>query len=253
MAGIYKLTAPNGKCYIGQSIDLDRRLRDYATGVHAGQRHLHRAVKKYGWDNFKVEILWRTKHPERYRNLNVLLDTLEIAWIKKFDSVNTGYNLQHGGSNGRLSEETKQKVAAARRGKTHSEEAKRKMSRGVVQYSIGGKKIKTWEAITLAAKSLEVHITSISAVCRGKRRTAGGSQWRYLSDDIEELNPLKNYKKGGDNLKKPVKQYTQEGNLIKKWESISSASRSLGVQHTSISKVCRGKGHTAGGFIWKFA
>ena len=253
MAGIYKLTSPNGKCYIGQSFDLDRRLRGYASGVHAGQRHLHRAVKKYGWKSFKVEILWRTKHPERYRNLNVLLDTLEIAWIKKFDCVANGYNLQYGGSNGLHAEETKQKMSAAHRGKALSAEHRLNLSREVVQYSLAGKKIKTWEAINFAAGGDMAVRCNITRVCRGERRTAGGFQWRYLSDGIEELEPLKNYKKGRNNPEKPVKQLDLAGNLIKKWESINSAAKSLEVHGTAISAVCRGRRRTTGGFKWKYA
>lgn len=56
-AGIYKLTSPNGKCYIGQSIQLEIRFISYRNAHCKKQAHLYNAIKKYGWDNFKVEIL----------------------------------------------------------------------------------------------------------------------------------------------------------------------------------------------------
>lgn len=262
MAGIYKLTAPNGKCYIGQSFDLDRRLSNYANRVVKGQRHLYYAVKKYGWDNFKVEILWRTKHPERYRNLNVLLDTLEIAWIKKFDSVASGYNLEHGGSNGRpseetkqkisaarrgkaLSEETKQKISAANRGKTLSEEHRRKLSKKVKQYDMEGKLIREWPSIQDAADFLGVTHTSISSVCRKINSMSAGFRWAYATDQLAELKNKVRYL--------AVEQYTQEGKLVKTWESAREAQRELGVNSRSIHQVCRGRGRTVGGFQWKYA
>ena len=262
MAGIYKLTAPNGKCYIGQSIDLDRRLRDYANRVVKGQRHLHRAVKKYGWDNFKVEILWRTKHPERYRNLNVLLDTLEIAWIKKFDSVANGYNLQYGGSNGLHSEESKQRMSAARAGKTLSEEHRRKISaalRGikvedstrwkrskkVKQYDVEGRLIREWPSIQDAADFLGVTRPSISSVCRKINSMSAGFRWAYATDQLAELKNKRQYL--------AVEQYTQEGKLVKTWESAKEAGREIGVDRGSIHQVCRGKRRSAGGFKWKYA
>ena len=46
--GIYKLTSPSGKCYIGQSINLDKRLNMYRLLHCKAQTHLYRALLKYG-------------------------------------------------------------------------------------------------------------------------------------------------------------------------------------------------------------
>ena len=58
MIGIYKITSPSGKIYIGQSIDIKKRWKRYAnlSGVE-GQRRLYRSLKKYGFDNHNFEIL----------------------------------------------------------------------------------------------------------------------------------------------------------------------------------------------------
>lgn len=53
-----------------------------------------------------------------------------------------------------------------------------------------------------------------------------------------------------------VAQYTKDGTLIKVWDSIIDASRELGIDSSSITKVCLGANShrkTAGGFIWKHA
>ena len=52
-------------------------------------------------------------------------------------------------------------------------------------------------------------------------------------------------------LSKPVVQYTMDGVFVSSFSSALSASKITGVHHAAISNVCNGRGHTAGGFIWK--
>lgn len=51
--GIYKITSPSGKIYIGQSRDLDKRLKSYKCGSSKtkGQPKLYNSFEKYGIDN----------------------------------------------------------------------------------------------------------------------------------------------------------------------------------------------------------
>lgn len=57
MVGIYKITNPTGKIYIGQSTNIKKRWEFYI-GFHCkGQTKLYNSLKKYGWDNHKKEIL----------------------------------------------------------------------------------------------------------------------------------------------------------------------------------------------------
>lgn len=51
---------------------------------------------------------------------------------------------------------------------------------------------------------------------------------------------------------KVVYQYDLDGNLIKKWDCISDAGRSIGKPVTNITAVCRGKKFTCGGFRWSY-
>jgi len=50
-----------------------------------------------------------------------------------------------------------------------------------------------------------------------------------------------------------VTQYTVKGRKVKKYNSITEASNSTGVNTGSISKVTRGICKTAGGFRWELA
>lgn len=57
-------------------------------------------------------------------------------------------------------------------------------------------------------------------------------------------------KKASDKKKKPVFQYSLEGNFIDKWKSVKEAEDTLKISH--ISDCCIGKRKTAGDFKWKY-
>lgn len=56
--GIYKITSPSGKIYIGQSNNLKQRKKDYIKTTHCkGQVRLYNSLKKYGFQNHLFEII----------------------------------------------------------------------------------------------------------------------------------------------------------------------------------------------------
>ena len=71
------------------------------------------------------------------------------------------------------SEETKQKISEAKKGKNNPS-AKR-----VAQYDKKGNLIKIWDYAKKASEELGIHNQSISACCKGKYKSAGGFIWRY--------------------------------------------------------------------------
>lgn len=83
---------PNGKTYIGKTIQsLDRRFgKDFAG--YTGQQPLWHAIQKYGVENIRTEILYRDI-PETELNR---LETLYIARWNTHKSGN-GYNVTWGG------------------------------------------------------------------------------------------------------------------------------------------------------------
>lgn len=98
-AGIYKWQNKiNGKCYIGQSIDLGKRLRHH-TYIYNHYRYkspLYKAFQKYGIENFTLEILYDAGVADL--SIKPLLNQLEIGYIEKYNSYgNTGYNQTRGG------------------------------------------------------------------------------------------------------------------------------------------------------------
>ena len=84
MIGIYKLTSPSGKTYIGQSICIRERFSKYKRMNCEDQPKLHNALKKYGVNNFIYEIIEICS-----RNM---LDEREKYYIAQYDSIKNGYN-----------------------------------------------------------------------------------------------------------------------------------------------------------------
>lgn len=125
ICGIYQVTNPKGKVYIGQSIDCFSRKKTYQTASCKSQERLCNSIKKYGWENHKFEIIHECEESR--------LNELEIFYIKKFNCFNseTGLNLRSGGANGRPSELTKQRLSKTVKDKNikASLETKMKMSK----------------------------------------------------------------------------------------------------------------------------
>lgn len=90
----------DGKSYIGQTVNLDRRIKAHfsnlQTGFH-GSTRLRVAYKTHGQKLLNFEVLETDVAPE---NAN----EREIFWIAHFNSYHDGYNNTKGGSNGHLKE-----------------------------------------------------------------------------------------------------------------------------------------------------
>ena len=101
----------NGKKYIGQTINPQQRYNAHkSASLNENDQEynsaFHRAIRKYGWENFRYEILNETDNIE-------LLNELEIFYIDFYQTkVPNGYNVLDGGKNCKhpMSETTKDKL-----------------------------------------------------------------------------------------------------------------------------------------------
>ena len=116
-AGIYCIkNTINGKCYIGQAIKLQKRLKAHWKNFSSDSYShivIYKAFKKYGIENFELTIL-KTISDSLSQRTKKELDELEKFYIEKYDSYNNGYNSTLGGDGGVLgynhTEETKEKL-----------------------------------------------------------------------------------------------------------------------------------------------
>ena len=126
---IYKVTNKvNGKIYIGQTTkNLEYRRKKHEGQINCKKRMVfHRAIVKYGKENFQWETICEASNREE-------LDVLEVFYIKQYESFGkNGYNMTEGGNSGRrgkATEETKKKLSLAHMGNKHSKETCDKMSK----------------------------------------------------------------------------------------------------------------------------
>jgi len=156
---IYKATnLLDGKCYIGYTTSsLKERQNDHYKKMtnRNSKTHFHNALRLYGNENFKWEILddhfFFTYFKEEFEKKTyfsiMILKGLEKYYIDKFDSKNNGYNLTDGGdgthgysptkehrskisktTTGRKkSEETRKKISESKKGIPRSEETRKKL------------------------------------------------------------------------------------------------------------------------------
>ena len=85
ICGIYKITSPTGRVYIGQSKNIKLRWRDYRRRLCKNQPILNKSFLKYGVENHTFEVIERC--------LEVDLNCRERYWQKYYDVLsNNGLN-----------------------------------------------------------------------------------------------------------------------------------------------------------------
>lgn len=95
MIGIYKIqNLINGKCYIGQSKNIQQRWKNHLyttenSSDHSYNNPLYKSIRKYGIENFSFEVLEECLVSE--------LNDKEKFYVQKYDSFFNGYNLTLGG------------------------------------------------------------------------------------------------------------------------------------------------------------
>lgn len=156
MIGIYKITSPTGKVYIGQSVNVEKRLKDYKALKCKKQPRIYKSFLKYGYDKHKVEVveecsISELNDRERYyqeffncigkNGLNCMLtfssdksgthsketrDKISIA--NKNPSKQTRLNMSNGQKGRVFTEEMRRKVSIAHTGRKHTLETRLKIA-----------------------------------------------------------------------------------------------------------------------------
>lgn len=227
---VYKHTSPSGKVYIG--IICQRPEYRWREGKkYKNNEHFTAAIEKYGWSNFRHEIIAEGLTREEAVCMEVML----IAQHKSNDRA-YGYNITPGGDHYHHTEESRRKISEAGKGRHHTEETRRKMSearRGENSHFYGkapGVKGKHLSEST-KQKLREAH--------RGKKLS---EEHRQKLSDAKKGKPAHN--------RKPV-LCVETGT---QYPSVAAAADAIGISFGCIAHVCRGDGRqkTAGGFHWQY-
>ena len=220
---VYKTTnIINGKFYIGKR---HYRKKDEKWYLGSGI-YLNRAIKKYGRENFKKEIIEWCSSSEEVNNK-------ERFWIAKLDALNPkiAYNIASGGDGGFLGEEVSKRVGMKLKGRKLPKEVCEKMSK-----AMKGK------------KKSEEQIEKIRKALTGRKRT---------EKEIENIRKaaLKLYEEGFESpIQISIYQYDiKTGDFINSYKSCSEASRMTGFDRKAINHACLGITKKSNKFIWSIA
>ena len=212
----------NGKVYIGITLQKPEQRWGSQGCNYKSSPHFYSAIQKYGWDNFEHNILFTDLTKEQ-----ACLKEQEL--IKEYNSMNRefGYNSTSGGDIFTMNEETKQKISQAmignqnglghpcseekkekisnaQKGRKFTEEHKQKLSEAAknrhVPCSEEKKQIlkekshkksvyceeldKIFESVQECSRQLGIPATSISKLCNGRGKTLKGYHLRYYNDTI---------------------------------------------------------------------
>jgi len=113
----------NHKRYVGFTTNFEARVSAHKK-LSGRKYYLHRAMKKYGGENFKFEVIYQSK------DVDHCLKVMEPYFIEKFNTYNDGYNLTLGGEGAvglDVPEHTRIAVGNANRKRNWTEKSKKQL------------------------------------------------------------------------------------------------------------------------------
>lgn len=137
--------------------------------------------------------------------------------------------------------------------------AENKKIKAVIQYSLDGKYLATYNTQADAAKIIGGAGTHISSNCKMKRRSAGGYIWKYAIDvepmrDLteKEITAHNDFFKKKDKRCQKINKYSTDGKYIKTFSSLSDAAKDCNGSPTVLARCCKGIIEKYKGFVWKY-
>ena len=245
---IYKLTSPNGKVYIGQTINKKQRKYHYKTRNFKQQLKLWNESQKYNWkpyETFEIIEVCLCGPNKQYINER------EQHWIKFYDSFKNGLNCNEGGF-GNLgylaSDETKQKMSNYHKNKPPMSDETKKLLRDINladKNPMFGKKHSDEIKVKISEK-LTGRKVSLETKEKIKNANIGKKMLEETKKKLREINLGKKYDS------KPIIQIDNNGNVLKEWEGISICAKELNLNISGISKVLTGISKTTKGYKFKY-
>jgi len=124
----------------------------------------------------------------------------------------------------------------------------------VHQYSSEGNWLKTYDSVTTATKETNGNASAIADAAKKMTMLAGGFYWRYgeacMKIDVSGLHSKR--ERYRQSRRRKVQQLTLKGVPITTFDSISAASKALGIVSSSIRNSCNNPKSIGKGFYWRF-
>jgi group I intron endonuclease len=252
MIGIYKITSPSGKIYIGQSKTLEKRKNNYSNLRDCkNQPRLYASLVKYGFSEHIFEVIEECVIESLNTRERHWQDFYEVLGLKGLNCVLTATDEKP-----RIhSQETRNSISIGRSAFFQTPEGKEyreKQSRDLKAFyqTQKGKEIKAKVDQKIRAKKTVAN-TDYAAF---QQKRIVNTDWaaRTANFDYVARNANTDWIEVAKKHWKPILQFSKEGVIIKEWNSSTEAGNSLGISPGTISNNLRGWSKSAGGFIWKY-
>lgn len=249
MIGIYKITNPKGRIYIGQSINLEARQKIYARRGCKNQVRLYASLVKYGFSEHIFEIIEECK----VEDLNIR----ERHWQDFYEVLGEGgLNCKLTGTDsksGHYSEEAKKKISDSNTAFYQTPKGKESKARQVSNTDYAAfqerRVANTDYAAIVAKKDFKAIVAKVNYKANAAKvdyvAKAANTDFVARTANTDYIAKAKKYMK-------PILQYKKDGTFIKEWSSAKEAGESLQIRSSDITACCRGRQKTSGKFIWKY-
>ena len=265
MGHIYLITnLVNNKIYIGKTANsIVNRWKEHVYDSNSNNFSnslLHKAIKKYGESNFKIEELESCD--------DTLLNEKERYYIELYNSFflkGKGYNLTYGGegavkysdkeilslwnqgfrnceianilkaNESTISLRVKEIIGPDAAQKRRSEFTKVK----IIQYDLNGNFIQCWNSASKAEKVLGISTGTITKCCKKERAFTGNCLWKYFEDDTPIIEFMLRYAKSPKCTE--VDLIDEEGKVIETFSSGKEAEQKFGIARGKVSEICNHK------------
>jgi group I intron endonuclease len=226
MIGIYKITSPSGKVYIGQSINIKKRISNYKSTSCKKQSKLYHSIKKHGWENHKFEVIEEC--------VVHLLNERERYWQDYYNVINeNGLNcrLQNcTDKSGFLSKETILNISKSRSGITPVfKNPELRMSR--IKQALTGKKLSESHKMSLSKAQTGLKRSTEAIMKSAKSRTG----LKFGEDFKKKISKAQT---GGNNSFAKITLNIETGIF---YETAKQAAESLGWSYNKFNHYMNGR------------
>lgn len=216
---IYKYTSPSGKSYIGQTIKTTKQRAKYTGEGYQKCPVFYKAILKYGFENFTCEILEEVTAETR-QEIKEKLGKLEQNYIQKLNTLAPfGYNIRLGGEEGSVFSKEFKVCATGSNHFNWRTDLDEQELRQLYESGLTLKEIS--EQTNIAKETIKRH--------------------------IQDMGILKEKK-----YNYPVVKLDKNGNILKRWNSISEAERDEGAGKNAIGRCCRERRRPYKGVTYRF-
>lgn len=180
---VYMHTFPNGKRYIGITIQTPEKRWERGSGYKGAV--VYNAIQKYGWDNIKHEVLFSGLTQEQ-------AEQKERELIAQYQSADRdhGYNIALGGNHrGKTSDTTKEKLRVASLKKNLSSETLEKRHNSLLGRKIGKESKEKMSIAALKRWEDPLYRENFIKKQTGKKQTEETIQKRVLKTKGKKRTP----------------------------------------------------------------